>query len=316
MAATGTVVRLHGHHAYVRAAGAEFNCPVRGKFKQGKRKERSPLTVGDEVSFEPVDGGEQQEGRILEIAERRSELYRSHPRFPRQRQVIAANIDLLVIVAGADRLSEQLLTVDRLLISALSQGLRPIIVVNKMDLRAGSMEQPTALEQQTLFPEMAAYADFEVFYTSAANGKLGGLATIFEGRTAVFAGQSGSGKSSLMNALQPGLNLRIGEVDKEGEGRHTTTHASLIPLAGGLVIDTPGVRDFGFWNLELHEISLYYPDWQQAREQCRFNTCTHRHEPACGVQAAVAAGQLDAGRYQRYLTILRETWNELQQNAY
>src|SRR5690606_14409247 len=131
----------------------------------------------------------------------------------------------------------------------------------------------------------------------------GTLKPRFENKTAVFAGPSGVGKSSIMNALEPGLGLRIGHVDKEGEGRHTTTHASLVPMAGGLVLDTPGVRDFGFWNLELHEISLYYPDWQSSREQCRFNTCTHRVEPGCGVKAAVEAGTISQGRYGRYLTI-------------
>jgi ribosome biogenesis GTPase len=119
-----------------------------------------------------------------------------------------------------------------------------------------------------------------------------------------------------MNALQPGLELRIGEVDAEGEGRHTTTHASLLPMAGGWVIDTPGVRDFGFWNVELHEISLYYPDFKPFREQCRFATCTHRHEPACGVQSAVKSGELDRGRYERYLAILRESWNQQEQMGY
>jgi ribosome biogenesis GTPase len=278
----------------VRADGHEYACPVRGKFKQGKRVERSPLAVGDRVDFEP-DG---DDGRIDAIHDRATELYRAHPRFVHQRQVLAANIDLLVIVAGADRIEDQLLTVDRLLISAYSQGLTPLIVVNKLDTRP---------DVATL---LRPYTGVDIEYVSAVEGKLGTLKDRFAGKAAVFAGQSGVGKSSIMNALEPGLELKVGIVDREGEGKHTTTHASLVPMAGGLVIDTPGVRDFGFWNIELHEISLYYPDWQQAREQCRFNTCTHRHEPACGVKAAVEAGTLDKGRYQRYLTILRETWNE------
>lgn len=302
----GTVVRLHGHHAWVRVGQTEHMCPVRGKFKQGKRKQRSPIAVGDVVSFTVISGGDQPEGQISEIAERRTELYRSHPRFPRQRQVLAANIDLLVIVIGAERIDEQLLTVDRLLISAYSQGLTPLIVVNKLDLR------PLAEIQA----DMAAYSHCEVFYTSAETGALGDLPGRFQGKTSVFAGQSGVGKSSLMNALQPGLDLRVGVVDREGEGKHTTTHASLLPMAGGYVIDTPGVRDFGFWNLELHEISLYYPDWKAAREQCKFATCTHRHEPHCGVKAAVESRELDPGRYQRYLTILRETWNQQESVGY
>lgn len=300
---TGTVVRLHGHHAWVRSESAEYMCAVRGKFKQGKRRERSPVVVGDRVTFTPVPESAENEGLLQSIEERHSELYRAHPRFPRQRQVLAANIDLLVIVAGADRLAEQLETVDRLLISAYSQGLTPLLVINKTDL----------VPRDDLQPLLAEYTPvIEIEYVSAERGELGTLKPRFEHKTAVFAGPSGVGKSSIMNALEPGLGLRIGHVDKEGEGRHTTTHASLVPMAGGLVIDTPGVRDFGFWNLELHEVSLYYPDWQSSREQCRFNTCTHRVEPGCGVKAAVEAGTISQGRYGRYLTILRETWNEQQ----
>lgn len=304
----GIVVRLHGHHARVRAGDDEFTCPVRGKLKQGKRRERSPLAVGDRVVFRPVKGGEVSEGLIESIAERDTELYRAHPRYPRQRQVLAANIELLVIVAGAERVEEQLVTVDRLLISGFSQGLEPVIAVNKIDLRGRAEIEPL----------MQCYAQggIEVVYVSALKGDVGDLKPRFQGTTAVFAGMSGAGKSSLMNALDPGLGLTVGEVDRIGEGRHTTTHVSLIPLAGGLVIDTPGVRDFGFWNVELHEISLYYPDWEAARARCRFNTCTHRHEPGCGVKAGVEGGEIDRGRYERYLEILREAWNEQEKLGY
>ncbi|MHC4841775.1 MAG: ribosome small subunit-dependent GTPase A [Planctomycetota bacterium] len=301
----GTVVRLHGHHAWVKEAqGAEYLCAVRGKFKKGKRRDRSPLAVGDEIRFEKVTDTEEDEGRILEILERRTELYRTHPRFPRQRQVLAANIDLLVIVVGADRVLEQLITVDRLLISAFSQGLTPLLVINKTDL----VNAEALSEIAKPYAEVVA----EIFQVSASTGDLGRLPEQFKGKSAVFAGMSGVGKTSLMNAIEPGLDLRVGEVDRAGEGKHTTTNSSLIPLAGGLVIDTPGVRDFGFWNLELHEIALYYPDFEPFRDQCRFNTCTHRHEPQCAVKAAVEAEQLDWGRYERYLQVLRETWNELE----
>jgi ribosome biogenesis GTPase / thiamine phosphate phosphatase len=300
----GKVVRLHGHHAWVRDdAGREFMCAVRGRLKKGKRRERSPVVVGDNVSFSIVDRNE-AEGQLEQVAERESELYRSHPRFPRQRQVLAANIDLLMILLGAERLDDHYMTADRLLISAFSQGLTPVLVVNKLDLSTRDKAEQA----------MAAYTGtgVDIEYVSAVDGVLGTLPGRFAGKSAVFAGPSGVGKSSLMNAVQPGLSLRVGEVDRGGEGRHTTTSASLVPMAGGLVIDTPGVRDFGFWNLELQEISLYYPDWADARLACKYNTCTHRHEPDCGVKTAVEGGSLDKGRYERYLTILRDTWNEQQ----
>jgi len=123
------------------------------------------------------------------------------------------------------------------------------------------------------------------------------------------AGQSGAGKSSLLNAIEPGLGLHVAEVDRAGEGRHTTTHASLLRAAGGYVVDTPGVRDFSFYDLAPEELSLAWPDFAGARAQCRYSTCTHRHEPHCNVKAAVKQGGIDAGRYERYLQILREEWN-------
>lgn len=295
---TGTIVRLHGHHAWIVASGAEYKCNVRGKFKQGKRVERSPVAVGDIVEFS-LEGGD---AVLQAIGDRRTELYRTHPRFENQRQVLAANVDLLVIVAAADNLAEQLETVDRLLISAFSQGLTPLLIVNKLDLGV----------EADVRTQTADYSNggISVEFTSVAKDELGTLRKHFAGKTAVFCGPSGVGKSSLLNALEPGLALRVGEVDREGEGRHTTTHATMLPLAGGHVIDTPGVRDFGFWNVEQHEISLYYPDWADARARCRFATCTHRHEPGCGVKAALEAGTISKGRYQRYLQILREAWNE------
>ncbi len=303
----GIVIRLHGQHACVAAGDQQFLCTLRGRLKKGKRRDRSPVAVGDRVRITPIVGDGEPEAALEEVLPRKGELFRSHPHDRRMRQLMAVNVDMLVIVAGADRLSEQLTTVDRLLATALLQSLTPVIVVNKCDL----------VDRALLDPLLRPYIGMglALYRVSASAGQLDGINALFAGRTAVFAGQSGVGKSSILNALQPGLKLRVGEVDRDGEGRHTTTNASLLPLAGGFVVDTPGVRDFGLFDIKPEELSLAYPDFASARQHCRFSTCTHRHEPHCAVKAAVISGEIDAGRYERYLSILREEWNTEQRLA-
>lgn len=305
---SGVVVRLHGHHAYVRTDQGEYLCPVRGRLKKGRRRERSPIAVGDRLRIAPLAGAQQPEASIEELLPRRTELYRADPHDPRVRQVLAANVDLLAVVAGADLLEAQLATVDRLLATAHLQRFEPLLIVNKCDLR------PRAELEQALAPYHAMH--LRVLYTCAARGELDGLPQVLAGKCAVFAGMSGVGKSSLLNVLDPALSLRVGDVDRDGEGRHTTTHVSLLPLSAGWLVDTPGVREFAFYDLKPNELSLLYPDFAAARERCRFSTCTHRNEPHCGVKAAVEAGQIDQGRYERYLGILRDCWNTEQKLAY
>lgn len=297
--AEGIVTRLHGRIAYVSDDGCEFACEVRGKLKRGRRTARSPVAVGDRVTFEPLPGGA---GAIEAVHPRKGELCRPSPHNPRIKQLIAANVETLAIVIGADQVEAQLPTLDRLLATAYMQNLAPAIVVNKLDLA----------ERDAVQAELAAYEKFgvPVLFTSAVTGRgLAELRQLLLGRVTAFAGPSGVGKSSLLNALRPALALRIREVSRRGEGRHTTTRAALLPVAGGWVVDTPGIREFGLWELELGELSLFYPDFAPYRERCRYGGCTHRHEPGCAVKAAVEGGDLDGGRYKRYLELLREAWN-------
>lgn len=292
----GTVVRLHGRTCVVRTAAGEITCVPRGRLKRGRREQKSLVAVGDRVVAALAPDGT---AAIEEVKPRRSELVRHTPHSPNVSHVIAANVDQVLVVMAAQNVGENLVALDKLLAACVMQGLRAVIVINKCDL---------ADARAWLSPYEA--AGFEVLFTSAKSGVgLEVLRTRLNGRISAFVGPSGVGKSSLLNALEPSLALRVGDVDRRGEGRHTTTSAALLRVADGEVADTPGLREFGLTNFNTQELSLFYPDFAPFREHCKFALCTHRHEPKCAVRAAVEQGRLDAGRYERYLTILREAWN-------
>jgi ribosome biogenesis GTPase len=189
--------------------------------------------------------------------------------------------------------------IDRYLISAEKSGIRPLIVVNKVDL----------VERASLAPLVGVYSrmGYQVVQTSATTGfGIGRLRRALAGRETVVAGQSGVGKSSLLNAADPSLQLRVAQVSAETQkGRHTTTTARLLPLAnGGYVVDTPGIRQFQLWDVIPAEIAGYFRDLRPFVSRCRFPDCTHTHEAGCAVKNAVADGWLDARRYESYCSLL------------
>lgn len=295
------IVRLHGKSAVARLPdGSEQECAVRGRLKQGKRGQRSPIAVGDRVTLDPVEDGSYH---IQSVAPRRGVLSRPSAHNARLEQVVAAHVDQVMITLAADTLSVYLPLVDRIIVAAAGAGISTVLLVNKCDLvEPGDVDQVAGLY---------ARIGYKVIRTSAASGAgIEELRDQLRNRTSVFAGPSGAGKSSCLNAIDPSLRLKTGEVKESGGGRHTTTHVSLLPLReGGFVVDTPGVREFGLWGIDKSELALWYPDFTAYLGQCKYNGCMHTHEPNCAVKAAVDASAVDRGRYQRYLRIL-ELWDE------
>lgn len=261
-------------------------------------EQRSSLAIGDRVGLAETPEGPL---RVVAIRPRRTFLARSDPQHPEREHLIAANVDVAVVVASVVRPSLRPVLVDRYLVLVQRGGLDAIVWLNKTDLAdEGELEEAvTALHH-------VESRGVELLRGSAKEPEsLTPLRGLLEGRTAVFVGHSGVGKSSLIQALDPDLHLRIRAVDDEGRGRHTTTRSSLHHLAGGVdVIDTPGIRELGLGKLELPELREAFPDLAELSTRCRFQDCTHTHEPGCAVAAAVEAGEIREERLRAWTRLL------------
>ena len=265
------------------------------------------LAVGDEVVLEgPEREGEEEAWAIAEILPRRSQLARREPGGGHGERVVAANVDQVVVVFAAAKPDPHPRMLDRFLVIAEANALHARIVINKVDL----VGEAAALER---------FADYErigypvhLTSTKAAIG-LDALRDALAGRTSALTGPSGVGKSSLLNALYPGLDLRVGEISESvNKGRHTTVGALLHPLPsapgepGSYVVDTPGLREVGMWGLAPEQLDDCFPEIRVASGDCRFGDCTHRAEPDCAVRAAVGAGDVSDARYDSYLRLREE----------
>jgi ribosome biogenesis GTPase / thiamine phosphate phosphatase len=287
----GRVVRVHGLVTIVLTDdGQSHACHVRRLLKSLAIEGRHVIAVGDWVWFRPGTAG--TEGVIERVDARRGMITRGY----RNRQhVIAANVDQVLIVSALAEPAPKLGLVDRYLVAAELGGVRAVIVLNKADL-----VEP-ALYQWII--GLYAQLGYETIVTSARDGR--GLdrirALIARGITAI-TGQSGVGKSSILNAIQPGLNLKVSEVsDWTFKGKHTTTNAELIKLeAGGFVVDTPGLRQFELWGIAPGELEAYFIEFHPYIPRCHFPDCSHTHETGCAVKEAVYWGQIHSGRYESY----------------
>lgn len=290
----GRVLSIHGLTSKVQAEdGQVFSCAVRRLLKTITTDQRHVLAVGDRVLFRPVPG--LKEGIIERVEPRHGSLSRTS----RNRQhVLVTNVDRLLIVTSAaePRLKPNL--IDRLLVAAEKGRVEPVIVVNKVDLADPASLQPLV----GVYSQMG----YQVLQTSARSGfGVDRVRRVLAGGESVVVGQSGVGKSSLLNAVEPGLDLIVRAVSAETEkGRHTTTTARLLPLSfGGYVVDTPGVRQFDLWDVIPAEVAGFYRDLRPYVSLCRFPDCTHTHEADCAVKNAVADGRVDVRRYESYCQV-------------
>ena len=296
---TATVVKHTGSHYLLSCLPGwdPFPAVIRGKLRLAGSKATNPVAVGDRVEFE----GE----TITKILPRKNYLIRRSTNLSRESHIIAANLDRVFLIVTIILPETKLAFVDRFLVTCEAYGIRPIILVNKVDLYT----EPELQAQLAVFKALYRGAGYEVLEISARKGT--GLAAVRalcrEGLT-LFSGTSGVGKSSLLKALDPTLNPKIGEISLSHlQGKHTTTFYEMHPLTGGgFVIDTPGIRGFGLVDIAPEELSTYFPDMLRVMDHCRFKPCTHTHEPDCAVKAALEDGTLAPERYASYLGMLEE----------
>lgn len=292
----GLVVEVSKGVCRVAIGERTLLCHLRGTLNSEISNFTNPVAVGDRVI---VGQNGPDSGVVEAILPRRSLLARPDVFYPHLQQAIVANVDQLLIVAAWREPALWPELIDRYLIAAERNHLTPIICVNKVDLAEDETVLHTALQPYRAL-------DYRIYLTSTLTGQgIEALRQALQQRITVLAGLSGVGKSSLLAAVQPGLQLRVGAVSEaSGEGRHTTTQATLIQLnPATAVVDTPGIREFGLSGLSRNELVQFFPEIAAAAPRCRFANCLHRAEPDCAVQAAVEAGRIAASRYHSYCQI-------------
>ncbi|MBM3197825.1 MAG: ribosome small subunit-dependent GTPase A [Chlamydiae bacterium] len=296
----GHVLGIYPEGIQVLANSTVYRCQLRGTLKKEKTRHKNLITVGDFVFLEPKNQGE---GMICFVEPRRSVLSRADNLLRRKEQLIAANIDQVVITASVVSPPLKPFLLDRYIIAAQKGQMAPIIVINKVDLLKDQAEEKQLAD---LCKEAYTSLSIPCLFISTLTGEgLHELKTLMEGKSSVFSGQSGTGKSSLINAISHS-SLKTGQITgKTQKGAHTTTTTLLIPLDnGGFCVDTPGIRSFGVWGLSQEEIKTYFPEIQEIGISCKFTCCSHRQEPDCAVKQAVEEGRISPVRFASYLALL------------
>lgn len=301
----GRVLSILPQGVVVDWNGEIISCVLKGLLKKEKTRAKNLVAVGDFVLFEKTDPGE---GIIAQVKPRRTILSRADNLSRLREQLIAVNIDQVLITLSVVNPPLKPPLIDRYIIATRKGNMEPIIVINKIDLLA-KPEDVLVEQELELYEELLrAYEalGITVVSISTANGEgLEKLRAVMKDKASVFSGQSGVGKTSLINAVT-GLDLRIGEtVERTKKGSHTTTMTHLIPLTfGGWCVDTPGIKSFGVWDLKRDEIEGYFTEIHERGLTCKFPDCTHSHEEDCAVQMAVESGEISPIRYNSYQALM------------
>ena len=302
-----TVVKHTGSH-YLLSQLPQWNlfpAVLRGKIRLKGSNATNPVAVGDIVNYEyDTLVSLENPAAITSVEPRKNYIIRKSTNLSRQSHIIASNLDRAFIIATIDFPEIKLPFLDRILVTCEVYKVPVTIVLNKVDIYRESHKQ-----QLEAFHQIYEGAGYQVMEVSARTGEgVEALREACKGHLSLFSGVSGVGKSSLIKALDPALEPRVGEIsDVHLQGKHTTTFYEMYCLAtGGFIIDTPGLRGFGLVDLEKEEIALYFPEMLKAAQNCRFTPCTHTHEPGCAVKEAVENGEISLERYSSYLGMLDE----------
>ena len=302
----GVVVKSTGSWYLVREkdGGQLYDCRIKGKFRVAGIKSTNPLAVGDFVSFEPEEKDAAQ-GIIDGIEDRKNYVIRKSVNLSKRVHIIAANMDQALLVTTLAQPATSTGFMDRFLSTAEAYNIPTIIVFNKYDLYDSEKIKSELVYRKAVYSAIG----YHCIETSANEGQgLAELASLLKGKTTLLSGHSGVGKSTLINAIEPRLNLRIGGISSShNKGQHTTTFAEMHPLQmGGDIIDTPGIKGFGLVNMEDTDLSHFFPEIFAISKECKFHNCKHINEPQCAVKSALDEHKIASTRYESYLNQLND----------
>jgi len=301
----GRVIKSTGNRIFVKAGSGEIlECTLKGVFRIKGMKATNPVAVGDMVTVDQEKG--KNTGIITRISKRHNYIIRRSTKLSKVYHIIAANIDLAVLMATLANPRTSKGFIDRFLVTAEAYHIPAAVFFNKADIY--DTEELEILDEYLAIYRKAGY---ECIVTSAIRGdNLDKVKYLLQNKVSLISGHSGVGKSALINAIQPGLNLKTGDISWfSNKGKHTTSFAEMHELHfGGFIIDTPGIREFGLVDFKKEEIAERFPEMRELMWDCQFNNCTHIHEPNCAVKKAVENGQLSESRYQSYLKIYNDDY--------
>ncbi|QMU65062.1 MAG: ribosome small subunit-dependent GTPase A [Flavobacteriaceae bacterium] len=301
----GVIYKSTGSWYWVKSGdGTFYQCRIKGKFRIKGIKSTNPVAVGDHVHFELEKKGDDEIGVIHHIVERTNFIIRKSVNLSKQTHIIAANIDLVFLLITVNHPPTFTIFIDRFLVTAEAYSVKVVLIFNKIDI-CEAAERAEILYLKEVYQTIG-YTCIETSATE--NRNIGKIKELMSGKVSLFAGHSGVGKSTLINAIEPGLNLKTKKIsDQHKQGQHTTTYAKMFDLNfDAKIIDTPGIKGFGLVAIEEEELGDYFPEFFSLKSRCKFNNCIHINEPDCAVKNALEQGEISWSRYKSYLQILEK----------
>ncbi|PZR19024.1 MAG: ribosome small subunit-dependent GTPase A [Flavobacterium psychrophilum] len=312
---TGLVYKSTGSWYTVKTdEGTFYECRIKGKFRIKGIKSTNPVAVGDIVDFDLDETSDTTTGLIHNIQERKNYIIRKSVNLSKQVHIIASNIDKVFLLVTINNPPTTTSFIDRFLVTAEAYGIEAILVFNKIDTFDDTM-----LDEQLYLQYIYSNIGYTCLRVSSTQQKgIEELKAEMKDNVSMFSGHSGVGKSTLINTLQPNLNLKTKEISEQhSQGQHTTTFAEMFDLDfGAKIIDTPGIRGFGIVDMEKEEIGDYFPEFFALKDQCKFNNCLHKEEPHCAVKEALDNDEIAWSRYNSYLQMLEGDEEHYRTDAY
>ena len=303
----GVVLRSTGSSYFIESEGNLYSCKLKGKMRLQNIKSTNPVAVGDNVIFEVNDASKKDEGKIIDIGYRKNYIVRKSVNLSKQTQIIASNIDLALLMVTINKPKTYPIFIDRFLLSAEAYHIPVIILFNKID--SFTIDQLKDLESLKKIYDDIGYNTYKI--SAKKNQNIVKLKKTLINKVSMISGNSGVGKSTFINALEPEIKLKTASISSQHmQGKHTTTFAEMHILKNGIkIIDTPGIRGFGVVNIKAEEIRNYFPEILTNQVKCKFKNCLHKNEPECAIIRGVDDGSISKSRYKSYIHLIKEGTN-------